>query len=377
PDRVPAPDPAPSAAAAPASPAAALQADLEDLAARVAALPGAVELPPDAGVPAPSPERSGEKPFAPRLTGRTADGAGVVDFGLVHTRVVAQVSGNVARVEVTQYYANPSNDRLEAVYAFPLPPNAAVTDMLFRVGDRVIASEVKRREEAKRTYEAAKREGKAAALTEQERPNLFTQSVANVPPGETVAVVLRYVHEVPFEDGRYLFHVPTTVGPRYVPGAPLEGTVGPGRAPDTDRVPDASRVTPPVVPPGLRSAHDVDVVVRLVPGDAFTDLASKSHAVVTGREGDGARLVALAEDDRVPDRDFVLSWRPEGDAPGAHALVQRERGEDFLLLFLQPPATVSADQVRPKELVFLLDKSGSMSGAPLDRATSLVARALD
>ena len=173
----------------------------------------------------------------------------MVEFPLTHTRVYAQVSGNVARVEVTQLYRNPTGRRLEAIYAFPLPPDAAVTDMAFRIGKRVVTSEVKRREEAKRTYEAARKEGRTAALTERERPNLFTQSVANIPPGETVAVLLRYLHEIPFDDGRYLFHFPTTIGPRYIPGTPT-GRQGPGWAPDTDEVPDASRVTPPVLPPG-------------------------------------------------------------------------------------------------------------------------------
>jgi Ca-activated chloride channel homolog len=142
-------------------------------------------------------------------------------------------------------------------------------------------------------------------------------------------------------------------------------------------VPDASRVTTPIVPPGQRSLHDLDLLVRLVPGEGFEDVAAKSHRIVTGLDADGARVVALAEDDRVPNRDFVLSWRPAGAAPAAHALVQRERGEDFLLLFLQPPAEVSAAQVRPKELVFLLDKSGSMSGPPIERAKALVTRALE
>jgi Ca-activated chloride channel homolog len=349
------------------------------LATFVASLPAPAVVAPRPALPDPVEGRRGADPkaFVPRLTGRTAGGKDVVELPLAHTRVVAQVSGNVARVEVTQYYVNPSKDRLEVIYAFPLPPNAAVTDMLFRVGNRVVLSEVRRREEAKRTYEAAKREGRTAALTEQERPNLFTQSVANVPPGDTVAVVLRYVHEVPFDDGRYLFHFPTTIGPRYVPGAPAQGAGGPGWSPDTDRVPDASRVTPPVVPPGQRSAHDVDILVRLVPAEAFDDVAAKSHRVVTGVDGDGARLVALAEDDRVPNKDLVLSWRPAGMAPAAHALVQREKGEDWLLLFLQPPAEVAPAMVRPKELVFLLDKSGSMMGAPIERAKALVGRALD
>ena len=349
------------------------------LATFVASLPARTVVAPRPGLADPGERRRAADPkaFVPKLTAKGADGKEVLELPLAHTRVVAQVSGNVARVEVTQYYLNPSKDRLEVVYAFPLPPNAAVTDMLFRVGNRVVLSEVKPREEAKRTYEAAKHEGRTAALTEQERPNLFTQSVANVPPGDTVAVVLRYVHEVTFDGGRYHFHFPTTIGPRYVPGAPLGGAAGGMRAPDTDRVPDASRVTPPVVPPGQRSAHDVDVLVRLVPAAAFDDVAAKSHRVVTGVDGGGARLVALAEDDRVPNKDLVLSWRPAGAEPGAHALVQREKGEDFLLLFLQPPAEVRPALVRPKELVFLLDKSGSMMGPPIERAKALVARALD
>lgn len=321
----------------------------------------------------------GEKAFRPRLAGKGPDGKDVVEFPLVHTRVAAQVSGNVARVEVTQFYLNPSPDRLEAIYVFPLPPNAAVTDMLFRVGDRVVLSEVRRREEARRTYETARREGRTAALTEQERPNLFTQSVANVPPGETVAVVLRYVHEVPFDSGRYRFHFPTTVGPRYVPGVPLAAApAGTGSAAGTDRVPDAARITPPVLPPGTRSGHDVDVLVRLVPGEAFDDVASPSHRILSGVDvTDGARVVALAEDDRIPDRDLVVSWAPAGPSVAAHALVERERGERFLMLFVQPPAEVAPALVRPKELVFLLDKSGSMSGAPIARAKRLVARVLE
>jgi Ca-activated chloride channel family protein len=350
------------------------------LATFVASLPARAVVAPRPALADPSERRRAADPkaFVPRLTARGADGKEVLELPLAHTRVVAQVSGNVARVEVTQYYLNPSKDRLEVVYAFPLPPNAAVTDMLFRVGNRVVLSEVKPREEAKRTYQAAKQEGRTAALTEQERPNLFTQSVANVPPGDTVAVVLRYVHEVPFDGGRYHFHFPTTIGPRYVPGVPLGGAGGEGvRSPHTDRVPDASRVTPPVVPPGRRSGHDVDVLLRLVPAAAFEDVVAKSHRVVTGVDGGGTRLVALAEDDRVPNKDLVLSWRPAGTEPGAHALVQREKGEDFLMLFLQPPAEVRPALVRPKELVFLLDKSGSMMGPPIERAKSLVARALD
>ena len=320
-----------------------------------------------------------------RLVGR-ADGKDVLAFPLTHTRVAARIVGNVARVEVTQRFANVSQARLEAVYAFPLPSNAAVTDMLFRVGNRVVLSEVHRREEARATYEAARRSGRTAALTEQERPNLFTQSVANVPPGEAVDVVLRYVHEVPLEEGRYQFVFPTTIGPRYVPGEPTRSDsrasidarpqVGPGFAPDTDEVPDGSRVTPPVVPAGARSAHQIEVLVSIVPGEEAADVAARGHRIVTGLDGSGARLVALAEDDRVPDKDLVLSWRPASPLPEAHALVERERGEDFVVLIADPPAAPADDLIRPRELVFLLDKSGSMSGRPIETAKQVILRSL-
>ncbi len=322
----------------------------------------------------PDPGRPAQSGAIPRLVGR-ADGKDVLAFPLAHTRVSARVAGNVARVEVMQRYDNPSDRRLEAIYAFPLPENAAVVDMTFQIGSRVVQSEVRRREEARATYEAARREGRTAALTEQERPNLFTQSVANVPPHESIFVVLRYVHEVPFLDGRYRFVFPTTIGPRYIPGAPA-GHAGPGWSPGTDQVPDASRVTPPVVPPGYRSAHDLELLVQLTPGDAFADVSARSHRIVTGLDGAGARLVALDEQDRVPDKDFVLSYRPAGREPEARALVERERGEDFLLLFVQPPAEVQPAMIRPREVVFLVDKSGSMMGRPIETVKALVARAL-
>src|SRR5947208_13443493 len=193
---------------------------------------------------------------APRLAAEQ-DGKTTIEFPLAHTSVLADVTGNIARVEVTQLYQNPTAQRLEAIYQFPLPENAAVTDMMFRIGKRVVISEVKKRDEARQTYERAKAEGHTAALTEQERPNLFTQSVANIPPGESVEVVIRYVHEVKFDDGRYQFHFPTTIGPRYNPSHGMT---------------DAARVSPPVVAPGGKSAHDIDIVVALAPADAFADV---------------------------------------------------------------------------------------------------------
>ena len=327
---------------------------VERLIARVHQLADRRAVDPDARVPDVQRARD-----APALHAKADDGKTVIEFPLARTSVLATVTGDVARVEVTQLYRNPTQQRLEAVYQFPLPQNAAVTDMMFRIGRRVVLSEVKKRAEARATYERAKAEGHTAALTEQERPNLFTQSVANIPPGESVEVVLRYVHEVPFADGRYQFVFPTTIGPRYIPAG----------------VADAARIKPPVVAPGVRSANTLSLVVQLGPAAAFRDVAAKSHRILTAVDG-GARLVTLADDDRLPNKDFILSWRPAGVEPDARVVTEHDHGDDYLMLFVQPPVDVAPAMVRPKELVFLIDKSGSMEGAPLDTARKLIVEAL-
>ncbi|HXU70788.1 MAG TPA: VIT and VWA domain-containing protein [Polyangia bacterium] len=321
------------------------------------ALSGNTSVEPNAALP------DAKNEGAPKLVAPADDGKTTIEFPLAHTSVLADVTGNIARVEVTQLYQNPSAQRLEAVYQFPLPENAAVTDMMFRIGKRVVVSEVKKRQEARATYEKAKAEGHTAALTEQERPNLFTQSVANIPPGESVEVVIRYVHEVKFDDGRYQFHFPTTIGPRYNP---------------THGMTDAARVSPPVVAPGVRSAHDIDIVVTLGPSDAFTDVAAKSHRIMTAADPElGKRIVTLGDGDHVPNKDFILSWRPAGKEPEARVLTARDHGDDYLMMFVQPPADVAPEMVRPKEMVFLIDRSGSMWGEPLDTAKAVIVKALE
>jgi len=164
---------------------------------------------------------------------------------LKHTDVRAEISGFITRVTVTQDFENPFKDKIEAVYTFPLPQNAAVDDMTMRVGDRTVRGRIKRREEARAIYDAARAAGHVASLLDQERPNIFTQSVANIMPGERVQVTISYVETLKYEDGSYEFVFPMVVGPRYIPGAPT-GKQGGGWSPDTTQVPDASRITPPV-----------------------------------------------------------------------------------------------------------------------------------
>src|SRR6266568_5558280 len=185
---------------------------------------------------------------------------------LVHTDVALDVRGLVAAATVTQQYINNTNEPIEAVYVFPLPHDAAVYDMEIRIGNRVIHSVIKEREEAKRTYEAAKSEGKRAALVEEERPNIFTTSVANIMPGDHVDVRLRYVEPLRWEGGKMRLVFPMVVGPRYIPGTQALGHAGTGWSLDTNSVSDASRITPLVRNPESRSGHDISLSVDLETG---------------------------------------------------------------------------------------------------------------
>ena len=207
------------------------------------------------------------------------DGQPRAECPLKHTDVKAEISGLLSRVTVTQEFHNPFQEKIEAVYVFPLPQSAAVDDMTMIVGDRTVKGKIKRREEARAIYEAAREAGQAASLLDQERPNIFTQSVANIAPGAEVKITISYVESLKYEDGTYEFVFPMVVGPRYIPGQPIseQASNGPkwgGWAPDTSQVPDASRITPPVAPKGARAGHDISIEVKLDAGVPIDELKS-------------------------------------------------------------------------------------------------------
>ncbi|MFY9557241.1 MAG: VIT and VWA domain-containing protein [Blastocatellia bacterium] len=296
---------------------------------------------------------------------------------LKHTDVKAEISGFISRVVVTQQFENPFKEKIEAIYTFPLSQNAAVDDMTMRVGDRTVRGRIKRREEARAVYEAARAAGNVASLLDQQRPNIFTQSVANIMPGEKVTVTISYVETLKYEDGSYEFVFPMVVGPRYIPGVPVGKQSG-GWAPDTDRVADASRITPQVAPKATRAGHDISIEVALDTGVPIDGLKSTVHEVDVERPTAHSAVVGLKDKAAIPNRDFVLKYDVAGRRIEDAVLTHRsDGGEGFFTMILQPPERVTAPDVMPKELVFVLDTSGSMSGFPIEKAKETMKLALD
>ena len=437
-------------------------------------------------------------PDGGRLDAFMPDGTLVGPCPLRHTDVAAEVGGFVSRVTVTQTYANPYPDKIEAVYTFPLSHRAAVDRMRMIVrgpgGERIVEGEVKERSLARQMYESARRAGFVASLLEQERPNIFTQSVANIEPGAEVKVEISYVETLQLRDGTFNFDFPMVVGPRYIPGSSMQslspqlpaglvmrrgvvllgpaqlrlaqeapdsarasqllsevergipiaapspewqarqdgrtdqvravfmvayadgsqepGTLradgtgevagrwfwtpgpapaqggGTGFSPPTNKVPDADRITPMPVRPPERAGHDVSVSVTIdAGGPAITDVKSELHKVQVAQAAGGRTVVTLESGRTIPNRDFVLSWklanggmvegvlahRAAPDGAGAAGAVGAAADPDgFFMTYLVPPARVEPATVRPRELVFVMDTSGSMSGFPIEKSKEVI-----
>jgi len=295
------------------------------------------------------------------------------ELPLLHTDVDAAISGMVADVSVIQTFTNPFDDPIEAVYTFPLPDDAAVDGMTLRVGDRVIEASVHEKDEAKEIYEEARRGGLMAARLDQERPNVFVQNVANLMPGAVIEVELHLVQPLEFEDGGYDWTFPLVVGPRYVPG---DDDPNPATGGQVDLAAARDALDVPYSP--TRTGNDVDIAVSVDAGVAITDIHSPSHDIVVDRFGAAGADVALAPDDTIPNKDFVLRYEVGGEAPEVALLAQHDDDDPVFMLVIQPPAEafVTDDIVTPKEMVFVVDTSCSMSGYPLDKAKDAMTLAI-
>lgn len=272
------------------------------------------------------------------------------------TKVEADIEGFGARVTVVQTFTNPSREPIEAVYTFPLPADAAVDRMRMKVGTRIIEGEIKRREEARAIYDDAKRQGQVASLLDQERPNIFTQHVANIMPGAKVEIEISYVQVLKFEEGQFEFSYPMVVGPRFMP----------------ESTPDPDKVAPPYVPKGTRSGATIDLTVRVNAGAPIRQIGSVLHQIQTARPSPEACTVTLAKKDEIPNKDFILRYSVSTDSIQDVVLTHWDaKDKGTFTLILMPPKDPNPEQVAPKEVVFVMDQSGSQNGFPIEKSREL------
>lgn len=295
-----------------------------------------------------------------------------VQLPLLKTDMVTHIRGDTASVELTQTFKNPTSKPINARYVFPLPPDAAIHAMRFYTGDFIVEGEIHEVQEAKAIYAKAKKQGKQAALTVQHRPNVFTQDVANLMPGATVKVELHYVHGVPKVDGKYEFTFPMIVGPRYVPAAgPAPGEPAATAASQWDLAASA-----PVAPPAEIDQDRVSIKLDLESGMPIYELISPTHHIVTASLGPDHTEVRLATNRTVDNKDFVLRYRLGGPSIAAGVTTFAQGGHGVVNVLVEPPLQVEETELTQREIVFVLDCSGSMEGTPLDVSKRFMRRAL-
>ena len=289
----------------------------------------------------------------------------------VETEVAIHVTGMIARTRVTQAFHNPGEKFVEGVYVFPLPENAAVDHLRMRIGERLIEGLIAEKEEARRTYEKAKREGRKAALVEQQRPNLFTNSVAHIGPKEMVRITIEYQQSLAYENGEYRLRFPLAVTPRYVPMMDKHG----------ENEPDPSVLHADYGNPGGGPVNPVDIAVVIDAGMPLANVRASYHDAVVEKR-DGARmLVYLVREQEQADRDFELTWSlAPGAAPQAALFTQWVAGKEYALLMVVPPQPTADEKAAfervPRETILIADTSGSMQGASMEQAKAALVHAL-
>ena len=296
-----------------------------------------------------------------------------VPVPLKHTAVEGTVDGYIASVEVKQQFHNPYDSKIEAVYVFPLPQNAAVNEFVMTVGERKIRGIIREREKAEKIYAAARAQGHVAALMTQERPNIFTQKVANIEPGKQIDISVRYFNTLQYDDGAYEFVFPMVVGPRFNPPATSDGVAA---VPRGRTGAGGQKTEVQYLAPDERSGHDISLSLNINAGTDIEDIRCVNHAVSVEDICESQKSVTLSPRDSIPNKDFVLRYKVAGDQIKTALLTHSDDNGQYFTMMLYPPADLTNVQRSPMEMVFVLDCSGSMRGKPIQQAKAAVSHAL-
>lgn len=300
-------------------------------------------------------------------------------FPLERTTVRADLSGPIASVRVGQRFHNPYTEKIEAVYVFPLPHDAAIDDFVLTIGDRRVRGVIRDREEAQQIYAQARRAGYVASLLEQERANIFQERVANIEPGKSIEVTLHFVNTLVYEKDAWEWRFPMVVSPRFNPpyardpiaALPVGGVAaagGPSAVPNT---------AIEYMREGERSGADIDLEVRVDAGAKLRSLESPTHQVDVFERFESTASLRLSSRDRIPNRDFVLRYATGGSAPSHACVTDGAVNGGTMLLSILPPVGARDIARVPLEVVFVLDTSGSMNGRPFEQLTEAVNAGLD
>ncbi|MBN1817546.1 MAG: VWA domain-containing protein [Sedimentisphaerales bacterium] len=314
-----------------------------------------------------------DRPGCGAMLVRRPDEEKELPLPLKHTEVNGSIAGYIATVHVTQQFHNPYDEKIEAVYVFPLPQNAAVNDFLMTIGDRTIRGIIRERKEAEQIYQQARSQGHVASLLTQERPNIFTQKVANIEPGKQIDVDIQYFNTLAYVDGWYEFVFPMVVGPRFNPPGSIDGVgaVAHGKAGISGQKTEVQYLRP-----GTRSGHDIALSVQIDAGVEIEQIECTSHAIRKQQADRETMTVSIAPLDNIPNKDFVLRYKVAGDRVKSALMTHRDKNGGYFTLMLYPPESLRQVKRAPMEMIFVLDCSGSMNGAPIAKAKDAIRRAL-
>lgn len=309
------------------------------------------------------------------------DQIGVFAAPTVHTDVQVSVSGNIASVEIAQEFYNPTEQFIEGLYAFPLSDNAAIFAMRLQVDGRVIEGQIQEKAEAKKTYEKAKQDGKRAGLLQQSRPNLFSTQIANIGGGETVYVVLRYQQYIPFQqtsyDAYYELRIPTAITPRYTPRNspdPVQAVSNTTRFSLGEL--SAMQANNALDTAATGGKNSLNIATRISADQVIRDIQSPSHPIVVSGPLNDQYEVSFTEP-QVASKDYVLRWYPnQTETVNVSLLKQFLDNQDYYLLSLMPPLQGSGSHALAREVIYIIDVSGSMEGESLRQAKKALALAI-
>ncbi len=290
-------------------------------------------------------------------------GAGDVEgFPLLSTTANVSIAGMVAQTELKQVYKNDGKKTIEAIYVFPLGTKSAINAMRMQIGTRIIEADIHKTEEARQIYEAAKNQGKTASLLEQKRPNVFQMNVANIMPGDKVEVTVYYSEALIPDAGEYGFIFPTVVGPRFTGESSTEDLKG-----------KDNWTVNPYQHEGKLAPYTFGMNVNIKSGIMVAKAWSPSHKIITDfTDGNNVKVALSPKEENGGNRDFILKYSLRGNAINTGVLLYPGQDENFFLTMIEPPAKVEASMIPPREYLFIMDVSGSMSGFPLEISKKVI-----